>query len=129
MPTKGVAVGITLDFQAYNSNWLIVSHNPCIASIPMPCWKQHTNTKLMLAITPGGPQKLAHPIITQICGLCQPHSWMVSCPTVHSDDKPVSSGNQCTYIGTNYDVHKVACSGESYFSQRTPYRISNTNSN
>ena len=25
---------------------------------------------------------------------------MVNCPTVHSDDKPVSSGNQCTYIDT-----------------------------
>ena len=51
---------------------------------------------------PSGPQKLERSIrsITQVCGLHQPHSWMVSRPTVHSDDKPVSSGNQCTYIDT-----------------------------
>ena len=48
---------------------------------------------------------------------------MVSCPTVHSGDKPVSSGSQCTYIDT------VACSGESYFLQMTPHRNSNANSN
>ena len=35
---------------------------------------------------PSGPQKLEHSIITEVCCLCQPHSWMVSCPTVHSDD-------------------------------------------
>ena len=54
--------------------------------------------------TPSGPQKLERPIITQVCGLRQPHSWMVSCPTVHSDDKPVSSGNQCTYIDTMMSI-------------------------
>jgi len=46
------------------------------------------------------PQKVECPIVIQVCGLRQPHSWMVSCPTVLSDDKPVSSGNQCTYIDT-----------------------------
>ena len=52
------------------------------------------------SIMPSGSQKLKHPIITQVCSLRQPHSWMVSCPTVHSHDKHASSGNQCTYIDT-----------------------------
>ena len=48
---------------------------------------------------PSGPQKLEHPIITQVCDLCN-QPWMVSCCTVHSDDKPVLSGNQWTYTDT-----------------------------
>ena len=33
MPTKGVAADVTLNFRALTLgvNWLIVSHNPCIA--------------------------------------------------------------------------------------------------
>ena len=52
--------------------------------------------------TPTNPQKLECPITTPVSDLCQSSSGIVSCCTVHSDDTPVSSGNQCicTYIDT-----------------------------
>ena len=46
----------------------------------------------------------------QVCGLCQPCSWM-GCCTVHSDDKPVSSGKS-VYLHRQNDLYKVASSGE-----------------
>ena len=66
-------------------------------SITVP---ETVHTGINASNMPSGPQKLKRPIITQVCSLRQPHSWMVSCPTVHSRDKRASSGNQCTYIDT-----------------------------
>ena len=62
--------------------------------------EKYVQVSMLVICMLSGQQKLEHQIITQVCGFCQPHSWMVSCPTVHSDGQPVSSGNQCTYINT-----------------------------
>ena len=83
----------------------------------------HTSTNA--SNTPSGPEKLERPIITQVCGLCQHHSWLVSYPTVHSGDKHASSGNQCTLVHRHNDVYKVAFCGKSYLLQMTPHRNSN----
>ena len=75
---------------------LVGIKSPCIA----PLYPRWGIVGLNIDRCISGQQKLERQIITQVCGYCQPHSWMVSCPTVHSDDQPVSSGNQCTYIDT-----------------------------
>ena len=77
---------------------------------------------------PSGPQKLKRPIISQVCSLRQPHSWMVSCPTVHSRDKHASSGNQCTYIDT-MTFMKQHTVGNHISCRRLNTETSNANSN
>ena len=71
--------------------------------------------------------KLERQIITQVCGFCQPQSWMVSCPTVHSDDQPVSMIRKSVHLHRHNDAYKVACSGKSYFSQMHRNSIANSN--
>ena len=63
-----------------------------------------TTCKYFSCNIPSGPWKLQCPIITQVCDLCQLSSWTVSCCTVHSDDKPVLSGNHCTYIDIKISI-------------------------
>ena len=79
----------------------------------------HTST--FIAIRQVVPQKLEHPITTQVYDLCIPCTWMFSCCTVHSDDKPVSS----MYLHGSSDVFNCSKQRGTIFLQMTPRRMFN----
>ena len=83
---------------------------------------------MLYSNTLSGQQMLERQTITQVCGFCQLHSWMVSCPTVHSDDQPFLQEISVPIHRHNH-AYKVPCSVESYLSQMTPHRNSIANSN
>ena len=72
-------------------------------------WPETVHASVNASNTPSGlcPQKLERPIMTQVCGLCQPHSWWLAAAL------STLMTTKSLYLQRHNDIYKVACSGES----------------